>query len=212
MSAPAYHFDASYRETATLRDGRRVRLRLLGPADKDLLRQGFARMSPQSRYMRFFAVKQALTDKELHYLTEMDQVSHFALAAEHRTEGNESEGLGVARFIRLQERPDTAEAAIAVVDDMQGNGLGSLLFQRLVAAARERGIRRFRCEVLDSNQPMLDLMHELAPGATYDHEDGIVAIEFELPALDPAHPHHDPPRQSPLYKVLQIFARMRLGL
>src|SRR5215510_13319274 len=108
-------------------------------------------MSPQSRYLRFFTPKACLTEDELRYLTEIDQERHFALGA---STVDERDGLGVARFIRLDGEPGVAEAAIAVVDEMHGQGLGSLLFMRLVAAARERGVERVRCEVLGSNLAM----------------------------------------------------------
>lgn len=34
--------------------------------------------------------------------------------------------MGVARFVRLAERPDTAEAAVTVIDDWQGRGVALL--------------------------------------------------------------------------------------
>src|SRR4051812_14874359 len=142
-------FTADYVEHATLRDGTRVLLRLVTPDDKELLKRGFDGWSHASRYARFFVPKQRLTDDELAYLCEVDQESHFALGAVREGDG-EPRGLGIARFIRLadvEDAPVTAEAAIAVSDEMQGKGLGRLLFQRLVDAAGERGIAQFRCEV-----------------------------------------------------------------
>src|SRR6266568_8681079 len=77
----AHRFDGRYRETALLRDGSRVVLRLVRPDDKALLRRGFERLSPESRYRRFMSAKSQLTDAELAYLTEVDGWSHFALGA-----------------------------------------------------------------------------------------------------------------------------------
>jgi GNAT superfamily N-acetyltransferase len=156
-------FDADYLEHATLRDGTEVVVRLLRPDDRELLRAGFGRLSPESRYRRFFAAKNELSARELRYLTECDQVHHVALGA---TSADGERGLGVARYIVLDDEPGLAEAAIAVADEVQGRGLGSLLFQRLVAAARERGVERFRCDMLGSNQGMADLLRALAPGAS----------------------------------------------
>ena len=51
------HFDDEYNECVTLRDGSEVHLRLLGPHDRQLLRAGFARLSSESRYRRFFSAK-----------------------------------------------------------------------------------------------------------------------------------------------------------
>jgi GNAT superfamily N-acetyltransferase len=45
-----------------------------------------------------------------------------------------------------------------VVDDFQGRGVGRLLLTLLVKAAQERGIKKFRGEVLASNEPMRKLL------------------------------------------------------
>ncbi len=170
-------FGADYREVATLRDGASVVLRPIRPDDKDLLARGFARLSPQSRYLRFFTPKACLTDDELRYLTEVDGDRHFAIGAA-TLDG--SEGLGVARFIRLEHEPGVAEAAIAVIDDMHGKGLGSLLFERLVAAAAERGVERVRCHVLGSNTSMQEFLRAFAPVHSTTVDSGVVTVDMPL--------------------------------
>lgn len=197
-------FDADYLEQATLRDGSDVVLRLVRPEDKLLLREGFARLSPESRYRRFFTPKSDLSDDELRYLTECDQVAHVAIGA---ASADLARGLGVARCIALRDDPGAAEAAVAVTDDMQGRGLGSLLLQRLIAAARERGIERFRFEMLGTNKGMADLVRALAPTATCRVHDGVMCMELVLPGLEPHHPASEPPRETPLYRLMSLMAR-----
>jgi len=197
-------FDRDYQEHATLRDGTEVVLRLIGPRDQELLHRGFLRMSPESRYRRFFSVKLDLSPDELRYLCDVDQVKHFALGA---VTADGKDGLGVARFIQLAGEPGVAEAAIAVVDDMHGKGLGGLLFQRLMAAAAERGVRRIRCDMLGSNQGMADLVRHLAPDATLAISSGVIQMEFALPALGPEHPASEPPRDAGLYRLFGLVAR-----
>lgn len=197
-------FGPDYVERTTLRDGTEAVLRLICPADKELLHRGFLRLSPESRYRRFFAAKNDLTADELRYLTEIDGVTHFAIGA---VSPDGQEGLGVARFIQLDGEPGVAEAAIAVADAHQGKGLGSLLFQRLVAAAHERGVHRFRCEMLGSNQGMADLVLALAPEANVQVSSGVSCMEFRLPPLGPAHPQHEPPRDTGLYRFFNLVAK-----
>lgn len=175
-------FTADYVEHVTLRDGTPVLLRLVTPDDKELLRRGFDGWSHASRYARFFVPKQRLTDEELAYLCEVDQESHFALGAIREGDG-EPRGLGIARFIRLASvdgEPATAEAAIAVCDEMQGKGLGRILFQRLVDAAAERGIAHFRCEVLGSNASMKTLIDSFAPVRRVEVAAGVLSIDFPI--------------------------------
>lgn len=199
----AMHFDADYREHARLRDGREVVLRLIRPDDKERLRRGFLAMSPESRYRRFFTYKNDLSDDELRYLTELDGVRHFALGAVTP----EGEGLGVARFIQIDGEPGVAEAAVAVLDGCHGQGLGSLLFQRLIAAAAERGVERFRCEMLGVNASMSELVRSLAPTATADVASGVVCMEFQLPHVTPTNPPDEHPRESGLYRLLALVAK-----
>ena len=197
-------FGFDYAEHVTLRDGTSVVLRLLAPEDKDLLRRGFERWSAESRYTRFLVPKQRLTDEELRYLCDIDQVHHFAIGAirEHGDGAGNPIGLGIGRFVRLPDepgRPPTAEAAVAVADEIQHQGLGRMLLVRLIAAATERGIERFRCHLLCSNSGMKGLIDALAPAHTVEIGSGVMSIDFPLPAAD------DP--SSPLYRFLREAAR-----
>jgi len=175
-------FTADYVEHVTLRDGTQLLLRLVEPQDKELLKRGFEHWSAESRYARFFVPKIRLTDEELTYLCDVDQENHFACGAIREGDGD-PRGLGIARFIRLPNAdggPVTAEAAIAVCDEMQGKGLGRIMFERLVAAAAERGIERFRCDVLGSNSSMKTLIDSLAPVHRTEVGGGVLSIDFAL--------------------------------
>lgn len=184
--------DASWREEETLADGTRVAFRLVRPDDKTLLLHAFAELSQESRLLRFFTEKDSLAPAELAYLTEMDQVDHFALGA---TTPEGEEGLGIARFVRVADRRDTAEAALVVADSMRRRGLGGRLLTHLIQAASERGIRRFRCEVLATNEAMHGFLEQLGPPAEARGDEEIVTLEWELP------PASD---QGPIRRLLRL--------
>lgn len=200
------HFTLDYVERVVLRNGTPVRLRLLAPEDKALLRRGFERLSPESRYARFLSPKLALSDDELRYLCDIDHETHFAIGAVREAGDGHGEpvGLGIARFIVLDAK--TAEAAIAVADEAQGCGLGKLLFLRLCAAAAERGIERFRCEVLGSNTGMAALLAKIAPDRTIEVGSGVMTIELALPNVTPSAPVADPAPQGPMYSLFRAAA------
>lgn len=146
----------------------------------------------------------------MRYLTEIDQERHFALGAIAEAGDGDHDGgalgLGVARFIRLLEPAGTAEAAIAVVDEMQGRGLGKLLFLRLCAAAAERGIERFRCEVLCSNTGMRALLEEIAPELKITVAGGVMSIDMALPRIAPDAPALGPAPGGPMYRLFRAAA------
>ncbi|MFP4623141.1 MAG: GNAT family N-acetyltransferase, partial [Gemmatimonadota bacterium] len=133
---------------------------------------------------RFMGSKAALSDGELNALTTPDGVDHFALGAMRRNpDTGEPEGLGVARFARVEDDAELAEAAVTVVDAAQRLGLGSLLLRRLAAAARERGVRRFRGDVLACNEPMRRLLADHAGASVVEVDDGVLRVEVELPSF-----------------------------
>lgn len=117
-----------------------LRVRRIRPEDSPLLADIFARLSPASRRARFLYPKTTLTEPELRYLTDIDHRDHEALIAVTRLRG---EPVGVARFIRDRSDPTSAEVAIAVVDEWQDRGVGSLLAARLMARALRESITQF---------------------------------------------------------------------
>jgi GNAT superfamily N-acetyltransferase len=201
-------FTADYLERAILRDGSAVHLRLVGQGDRELLRHSFERWSPASRYARFLAPKEALTDDELTYLCNLDQEMHFGIGAILEHEGAEPVGAGIARFIRLPFQlgePVTAEAAIAVADALHGKGLGKLLLLRLCAAAAERGVEQFRCELLADNHAMRALIATIAPDHTTVAANGMLTIDFAVGAIPPDAPL-DAGAPRPMYALLRAAA------
>jgi GNAT superfamily N-acetyltransferase len=164
-----------FREEHALRDGTQVVLRHVRPEDADALRKGLERLSPESRYRRFLEQVSHLTDAQVEYLTRVDGQDHVAIGAVTAA----GEGVGIARFVRLKD-PQAAEAAITVIDDMQGKGLGYLLAITLARAAWERGVRRFRGRVLAENPQILQLLAELGATLEKPDEHGGVVFEVEL--------------------------------
>ena len=160
-----------------LRDGSSVVVRPVRPDDRELLLAGFERLGPESRYQRFLAPMAELTDDIVTYLTDVDHHDHEALAAIDAATG---EGVGVARFVRCASRPDTAEAAVTVIDDWQGRGVGTLLLDRLAERAREEGMARFTALLLAENREMLELLDAIGSVRVVDRQSGTVEIEAEL--------------------------------
>lgn len=171
-------FNKSYRELVALEDGTNVELRLVRPEDKALFVAGFAQLSTEARYLRFFTGKDHLSKSELEYFTEMDGERHFAIGAV----GPEG-GVGVARFIRLDDEPDVAEFAVTIIDDMQRKGLGRVLYERLIAAARERGIKHLRGLILRQNRGMLALVEN--QGATRELDGDALIVDLPVHEVAP---------------------------
>jgi RimJ/RimL family protein N-acetyltransferase len=161
-----------------LRDGEQILVRPIRHDDREELAAGVRRLSPESRYRRFFTPTNELSASELSYLTEVDHHDHEALVA---LEPDSLHGIGVARFVRSRQDPEVAEVAVAVADSWQNRGVATALLDRLTQRAREEGVHRFSAEILADNQPMLDLIDELGDVTMRNLDHGSVEIEVQLP-------------------------------
>jgi L-amino acid N-acyltransferase YncA len=163
-------------------DGSLISIRPIEPADAPALRRAFGHLSDRSRFRRFLAPVKQLTDANLAYLTQVDHTDHEALVAVCEA----GEIVGVARYIRIAERPSLAEVAVTVVDAWQGRGVGTALLGRLARRAAAADVRTFLGICLEENEEMVQLFRELAAGVRITHQDdGTVEVETELPD-DPA--------------------------
>src|SRR6059058_2573780 len=110
---PTPSFVESHTTTVTLKDGTRMLVWPIVPEDKNLLVEGFAQLSPQTRFRRFLGYMDKLRAPLLRYLTEIDYVDHFAWIG---LDAVKNKGIGLARYVRMHDPPAAAEAAIVVVD------------------------------------------------------------------------------------------------
>lgn len=160
--ANVYRFHAQYSEQRRLPNGTQVLVRVLGPEDAPHLRAVFEGASPESRYFRFFGTKRELTEAEARRLASMDGLRRFALGAfVLDAAGAVGPMMGVARF--EHHLVDRAEGAALVRDAYQGMGVGTLLFQRLGAAAEERGIAELEFTTLASNRGLIATVRRAFP-------------------------------------------------
>ncbi len=161
------------------RDGVELVIRQVRPDDKALIAEGIERLSPESRYRRFFRPLDRLSERDLVYLTEIDHTDHEALAAIDPETGAL---VGVARYVRGAE-PHLAEVSVAVGDPWQRRGVATALLERLVERAREAQITHFVALVLDENVEAIKLFEHLIPGHARPRRSasGHLELLIELP-------------------------------
>ena len=160
--------DASrYSVVETLRDGRKVEIRALKPADRAGLAASVRRTSEETRYRRFFAPKRSFSEKEIEFYLNVDFVNHVALVAVLEESGQPTI-VGGGRYIGSET--GRAEVAFAVDDPHQGLGIATRLMRHLVRIARAAGLAQLIAEVLPDNAPMLKVFERcgLAMGVRRD--------------------------------------------
>lgn len=137
-----------------LRDGTQVCLHSIGPEDRACVAEGFERLSARSRESRFLLPMSRLDGATLDYLTAIDGHRHLAVGA--RAAGDDR--VGLARCVRLDEAPETAEVAVTVLDSWQGRGAARVLVTELARGADAVGIRTFRALFRYDNLPVARLL------------------------------------------------------
>ncbi len=174
-------YDQGYRERVVSRANASLLLRMVLPSDKERVMAGSEDVSGKSRHTRFFIHENGLTEEELRLFTETDGFDHFAMGAVELEAGErEGRGVAIARFARYKDESDTAEVALTVIGEMRGQGIGRMLLERLVEAARERGVSRLRFLLLADNERAHTRISKVCPAIELSKGDGVIVAETNL--------------------------------
>ena len=141
----------NYSVTERVRDGREIEIRALRPDDKDDMLAALGRTGTQSLQRRFFVVKRGFSEKEIAFFMNIDFADHVALVALAEEDGRKVI-VGGGRCIVTE--PGKAEIAFVVIDDYQGQGIGTLLMRHLAGITRRAGLKELIAEVLPENAAM----------------------------------------------------------
>nr|WP_202387503.1 bifunctional GNAT family N-acetyltransferase/acetate--CoA ligase family protein [Nocardioides flavescens] len=162
-----------------MRDGRTAHIRPIQPADADLLREFYARVSDRSKYYRFFSPMPRLSDRDVKRFTQVDH--HERVAFILTLQG---QMIAVGRYDVV--RPGEAEVAFLVEDQHQGRGIAQVLLEHLAQAARERGVDKFVAEVLPDNQRMIQTFRDAGYRVVSAYDEGVLQLEFPIEPTDTA--------------------------
>ncbi len=144
-----------YEDRVLIKSGDSLFIRPIRPEDAPHLIRLFEGLSPRAVYHRFFSPLKQLPPSMLARFTQIDYDRSMALSAFLQENGVEHM-VGVARFIG-DTNPRCVEFAVMIEDGWQGKGIGAELMNRLIAIARERGVKTIRGIVLAENTQMLAL-------------------------------------------------------
>jgi len=141
--------------TEELRDGTRVVIRPIRPDDGPGIEAFIGSLSPQSKHLLFLGGVARLPKAELERLCRADYAHDMGYVAVPAGEANATP-VGLVRYA-LTDPAAGAEISVAVADAWQGKGLGTRLLERLIAYAREHGVRRLYSMDTASNLRMRKL-------------------------------------------------------
>jgi acetyltransferase len=163
----------------TLADGRAVVIRPIRADDEPREREFYDHLSGESRQQRFMKFVHAVSEKLIHFFTNVDYDRHMAFVCEAPVEGK-PELVGEARYVA---NPDgrSCEFAVVVADAWHKTGVAGLLMEALIRAAQARGFETMEGLVLRENRDMLRFVRALGFEATPDPvESTLVRVEKKL--------------------------------
>jgi acetyl coenzyme A synthetase (ADP forming)-like protein len=168
-------YPSEFELDVALRDGGGARVRPIKHEDGPLLVEFFTTLGSESRYFRFFRIKETLEPKEVEFFTHVDYSDRMALIAVL-----DGKMIGLASYDRERDDPGKAEVAFAVADEHQGRGIGTQLLQLLTTHARARGIERFEAFVLPENRQMMRLFRNSGYELARTIEEGVFTVDFPV--------------------------------
>jgi acetyl coenzyme A synthetase (ADP forming)-like protein len=173
---PTPYQDAVESGRLILRDGSTASVRVAGRDDRQALLAFFEKLSPESRYRRFFSV--ALPRPELlETLCDSSEPGKALTLVVLRTIDGAPRVVAAGSYHLVRER--TAELAFAVDDAFHGKGLATLLLERLTLLATRHGIERFWAVTHADNQKMIEVFRDSGFEVREKLEGGF--LEIDLP-------------------------------
>ena len=163
------------------RSGREVLLRPIRGEDEHNHLEFFKQLSPESIRLRYFYSRGEPTHTELANWTQIDYDREMAfIATVERDDGKSgSETLGVVRTSTDADNI-SAEFAVVIRDDLQGEGLGVMLMQKMVDYCRSRGTLRIMGTTLPTNHGMQKLARKVGFDNRFNSEEEVVEMEMML--------------------------------
>ena len=146
---------------SVLNNGTVVCLRTITPDDEQLLRDGIAKLSAESRYLRFFSPVPILPDAVIERLVDVDGHDHIAWGA-ICTECEGQPAIGAVHAVRYGDGGRTGEFSVAVVDEFQGQGLARMMTAALLIHCLYEGLTVLDVHILSENAAAKRLVKSLA--------------------------------------------------
>lgn len=133
-------------------------LRPLHPSDERRLQEFFYSHDADTIQRRYGYEVASMTGSRAHELTGVDQERDLALGI-FEVQGALQRIHAVGRYF-LDPDGQSAECAFVVGERKRRIGMGRVLFERMIALARKRGLARLWAVVSSTNEPMLKLFEE----------------------------------------------------
>ena len=176
-------YPVKYIQPAVMKSGEPVTVRPIRPEDEPLLIRLHQALSERTVYLRYFQplkLSQRTAHERLTRISFIDYDREMVLVVEHKNAQGQPEIIAIGRLSKLRGAGNEAELAVLVDDRYQFQGLGTELYRRLIAVARDEKLKRVVCTILAENREMRAICLKLGFHLESDIEDGTLRAELEV--------------------------------
>jgi ribosomal protein S18 acetylase RimI-like enzyme len=172
-----------YKSWVTLKNGRRISVRPLLPADEFAYRNFFYSLREETIFYRFFRKIRTLPRPMAQKTwASVDYRKNMSLIGMVQKKGHK-EIMAIGTYMEIDEK--MAEVAFMVQEEYQGLGMGSYLLAQLEAIARENGYTGFTAVVMPENKAMIQVFKKRYPDAAMRFKDGDIVVTMTFPETPP---------------------------
>ncbi len=161
----------------TLKDGSKALIRPIKPTDEPLLQDFFYSHTDETIYRRYFHAVKAMPHSRAQKMVNVNYKDNMALVVTVGEIGLERI-IGVGRY--SAENDSTVEAAYTIMENYQGQGIGTLLQDRLEAYAKRQGYKNVTAYVMADNNPVFALFGKKGDFKKEIEEENILRIWRKL--------------------------------
>jgi acyl-CoA hydrolase/GNAT superfamily N-acetyltransferase len=154
----------------------KVRFRAIKPSDEEDMRRLFYRFSDQTVYRRFFYPIRTMPHQKMQQYVNINYSQVMSVVA---LVGEPGAGtiIAEARYAK-DEKSAYGDVAFVVEEKYQGLGIASYLYEMLIRLAKERGLKGFTAQVLQTNKGMMKVFEKGHLPITARLKDGLYRLEI----------------------------------
>jgi acetyltransferase len=175
-------YPSQYVKPWTMKNDENAIIRPIRPEDEPQLIKLHQALSERTVYLRYFQplkLSQRTAHERLTRICFIDYDREMAFVVEHKREDGTPEIIGIGRLSKLRGRNE-GELAVLVDDRFQHQGIGTELYRRLIAVAREEKLERVVSTILSENREMRAIVQKLGFKLEADMEDGTIKAELAV--------------------------------
>jgi GNAT superfamily N-acetyltransferase len=174
LSESAHLYPSEIATKHTFKGGLKVRFRAIKPSDEEAMRRFFYRFSNTTVFRRFLFPISTMPHDKIQGYVNVDYRQVMSVVA-FAGEADQETIIAEARYVK-DKQSAYGDVAFIVDEKYQGHGIATYLYKMLIRLARERGLKGFTAEVLQTNKEMMSVFEKGNLGIDARLQDGLYRL------------------------------------